>query len=420
MARTEAGLEAGARRDPELREEFWDERERARRRRRAESVAREGRPRGRLPRVRRAAVPRRAGSRGIVRRPLPRGVPDPDGEAKRDDEHFCHVAAWEYAGDGSTARIAQGAAACSRNVKLDDAELQVTTMHRISPPRLAPEEPRTRTGGMVDATRPTDVIARHVVPRDARRRQRAADREGRGADRVRSRLPRRHLRHVLADDQRRAARARSQRHDDLPAPHAVTSTTATRSGSSRGAPTRSRSSRIWCVDRSAFDRIIQAGGFITRQHRRRPDANAIPIAEEPPGIARWTRPRASAAARAWRRARTPRRMLFVAAKVSHLAHLPQGQPERLARVRAHGRPARRGGLRQLHEHYECEAACPKEISVRNIALLNRHYGQALLSGKDGGPLADSGRGDATSPPAHPEQSDSSLRRGSCVSCIQFL
>jgi succinate dehydrogenase / fumarate reductase iron-sulfur subunit len=75
-------------------------------------------------------------------------------------------------------------------------------------------------------------------------------------------------------------------------------------------------------------------------------------------------------------------MLFVSAKVSHLAHLPQGQPERLSRARRMLDQHDEEGFGSCTNQYECEAACPKEISVRNIALLNRHYGKALLSGKE--------------------------------------
>ena len=117
----------------------------------------------------------------------------------------------------------------------------------------------------------------HVVPRDARRAQRAAQRRGRGADRVRLRLPRGHLRHVRPDDQRRGARPRGHHH--LPAAHAVVQRRRRRSPSSRGAPTRSRCSRTSSSTARAFDRIIQAGGYISVNTGAAPDAHATPGAE---------------------------------------------------------------------------------------------------------------------------------------------
>jgi succinate dehydrogenase / fumarate reductase iron-sulfur subunit len=71
-------------------------------------------------------------------------------------------------------------------------------------------------------------------------------------------------------------------------------------------------------------------------------------------------------------------MLFVGAKVSHLGHLPQGQPERDKRVLAMVRQMDAEGFGNCTNQYECEAACPKEISVEHIARLNRDYSMAAL------------------------------------------
>jgi succinate dehydrogenase / fumarate reductase iron-sulfur subunit len=135
------------------------------------------------------------------------------------------------------------------------------------------------------------------------------------------------------------------------------------------------------VDRSAFDRIIQAGGYVSVNTGGAQDGNAIPIPkhaqESAMDAAACIGCGACVAA-----CKNASAMLFVSAKVSHLAHLPQGQPERLSRARRMLDQHDEEGFGSCTNQYECEAACPKEISVRNIALLNRHYGKALLSGKE--------------------------------------
>lgn len=132
------------------------------------------------------------------------------------------------------------------------------------------------------------------------------------------------------------------------------------------------------VDRSAFDRIQQAGGYVSVNTGSAPDANALPIPREDAeaafdaaacigcGACVAACPNGSA-------------MLFVAAKVSHLAHLPQGQAEREQRVRAMVSQMDEEGFGNCSNHYECQAACPKAIDVRNIALLNRDYLRASLT-----------------------------------------
>src|SRR5690606_18864485 len=75
-------------------------------------------------------------------------------------------------------------------------------------------------------------------------------------------------------------------------------------------------------------------------------------------------------------------MLFTAAKVSHFAHLPQGQPEREKRVLAMVSQMDEEGFGNCSNHYECEAACPKGISVQHIALMNRDYAVAAAKAKD--------------------------------------
>lgn len=132
------------------------------------------------------------------------------------------------------------------------------------------------------------------------------------------------------------------------------------------------------VDRSAFDRIIQAGGYISVRTGSPPDANAIPIQKEKADLAMDAAacigcgacvaacPNASA-------------MLFTAAKVSHLGLLPQGQPERFERVLNMVSVMDDAGFGGCTNHGECEVACPKEISVDFIARLNRDLLKASVT-----------------------------------------
>jgi succinate dehydrogenase / fumarate reductase iron-sulfur subunit len=135
------------------------------------------------------------------------------------------------------------------------------------------------------------------------------------------------------------------------------------------------------VDRSAFDRVIQAGGFISANTGGAPDGNAIPVpkpaAETAMDAAVCIGCGACVAA-----CKNASAMLFVAAKVSHLAHLPQGQPEKATRVHKMIAQMDAEGFGNCTNYYECEAACPKEISVRHIAKMNREYLVASLSAKD--------------------------------------
>ena len=131
------------------------------------------------------------------------------------------------------------------------------------------------------------------------------------------------------------------------------------------------------VDRSAFDRIIQAGGYVSVATGNAPDGNAILIPKENAdrafdaaacigcGACVAACPNASA-------------MLFTSAKVAHLALLPQGQPERMERVRKMVAAMDAEDFGGCTNHGECEAACPKGISLENIALMNRDFVKATL------------------------------------------
>src|SRR5881409_3037774 len=129
------------------------------------------------------------------------------------------------------------------------------------------------------------------------------------------------------------------------------------------------------VDRRALDRIVQAGGFISARAGSAPEANSIPIPKHDVdlsmeaaacigcGACAAACPNASA-------------MLFTAAKVSHLALLPQGEPERTRRVVSMVQAMDAEGFGNCTNTYECEAVCPAEISASFIAKLNREYARA--------------------------------------------
>jgi succinate dehydrogenase / fumarate reductase iron-sulfur subunit len=140
------------------------------------------------------------------------------------------------------------------------------------------------------------------------------------------------------------------------------------------------------VDRSALDRIIAVGGFISAPTGSAQDGNAIPIAKADSDLAMDAAqcigcgacvaacPNASA-------------MLFTAAKVSHLGRLPQGQPERDRRVMAMVSQMDDEGFGGCTNFGECQEACPKEISVEHIARLNRDLIRATLRDRGESPAA---------------------------------
>ena len=131
------------------------------------------------------------------------------------------------------------------------------------------------------------------------------------------------------------------------------------------------------IDRSALDRIVQAGGFISARTGSAPEANSIPIAKPDVDLAMEAAACIGCGACA---AACPNgsAMLFTAAKVSHLAQLPQGDPERGRRVLKMVRTMDGEGFGNCTNTYECEAVCPAEISASFIAKLNREYARASL------------------------------------------
>src|SRR6202008_2490052 len=135
------------------------------------------------------------------------------------------------------------------------------------------------------------------------------------------------------------------------------------------------------VDRSSFDRIIQAGGFVSVKTGGAPDGNAIPIpkviAEEAFEAAACIGCGACVAA-----CKNASAMLFVSAKVSQLALLPQGHPERKSRVLNMVAQMDKEGFGNCTNIYACEAECPKGISVSNIARMYREYLGAGMSSEE--------------------------------------
>ncbi len=133
------------------------------------------------------------------------------------------------------------------------------------------------------------------------------------------------------------------------------------------------------VDRSAFDRIIAVGGYISVNVGGAPEANAVPVARD---LAEAAMDAAAcigcgACVAACKNASAA---LFVSAKVSHLALLPQGHPERVSRVAAMVAQADREGFGNCSNEGECEAVCPKTISLAHIARLRRELLRALWHG----------------------------------------
>jgi succinate dehydrogenase / fumarate reductase iron-sulfur subunit len=134
------------------------------------------------------------------------------------------------------------------------------------------------------------------------------------------------------------------------------------------------------TDRSAFDRIIQSGGYISVSTGGTPDGNALPIPKETADLA-MDAAQCIGCGACVAACKNASAMLFVSAKVSHLALLPQGQVERERRVLNMVATMDEEGFGNCTNTGSCEAACPKGITLDNIARMNREYARALFKNK---------------------------------------
>lgn len=132
------------------------------------------------------------------------------------------------------------------------------------------------------------------------------------------------------------------------------------------------------VDRTSFDRIMQAGGYVSVKTGGAPDGNAIPVSK-PMSDEAFDAAACIGCGACVAACPNSSAMLFVAAKVSHLALLPQGEPERRSRALRMVEQMDKEGFGNCSNNYACEAECPKEISVMHIARLNREFLKAKLT-----------------------------------------
>ena len=135
------------------------------------------------------------------------------------------------------------------------------------------------------------------------------------------------------------------------------------------------------VDRSALDRIIAAGGYVSVNTGSAPEANSVPVPRDDAEAA-MDAAACIACGGCVAACKNASAHLFVGAKVSHLTLLPQGKPERLSRALNMVRQADAEGFGSCSNEGECEAVCPKQISIRTIARLVREYTRASLAGAE--------------------------------------
>lgn len=146
-------------------------------------------------------------------------------------------------------------------------------------------------------------------------------------------------------------------------------------------PFRAKAFPVVCdlvVDRSSFDRVIQAGGYISSNAGGAQDANALPIPKAAADAA-FDAAACIGCGACVAACKNASAMLFVSAKVSHLALLPQGQPERRTRAISMVEQMDKEGFGNCTNTLDCQGACPKEIKVSNIARLNREFIRASIT-----------------------------------------
>ena len=302
-----------------------------------------------------------------------------DGEALRDDENFSYVAAWEFTGVGARTDAPQGAARV-RVRPPRPAQLQVGgrasqspwTSSSASGARRAPTPPaRSRT-----------IDARDISPEMSFLEL---------FDVLNERLVAEGREPIAFDHDCREGICGSCSMMINGRAHGPSEGTATCQLHMRKfhdgdeitvEPWRARAFPIirdLVVDRSAFDRIIEAGGYITAPTGSAPDANLILVPKEAADAAMDAAACIGCGACV---AACPNgaAQLFTAAKVAHLSLLPQGQPERYERV-VNMVETMESYFGSCTNHGECEKACPKEISIDFIALLNRDYVKAQFKNR---------------------------------------
>ncbi len=135
------------------------------------------------------------------------------------------------------------------------------------------------------------------------------------------------------------------------------------------------------VDRSALDRIIEAGGYVSVNTGSAPDANAVVVDKDCADLA-FEAAACIGCGACVAACPNAAAMLFLGAKVNQYALLPQGQPERTHRVIAMSGTMDTEGFGNCSNHYECAAVCPKEIPIRFIARLNREFLRAALKSQE--------------------------------------